>query len=110
MKLNDLESLSKVKELCHELLNKFIEKNYCPDSNNFECLKLTGGLTNILYKCYRKTTDDSLDEKKYVVRFFGRGKVNDTNEENIIASVIGSMKLGPQIYGIFENGEVKGRI
>lgn len=100
------KNLSEVKLFCQKLLNQFVEKNWCNNIDDFQLSKLSGGLTNTLYVCGR-THSDCADDNKYVVRFFGSGKVNNIHEENIIASVVGSMKLGPEILGIFEGGRIE---
>lgn len=102
----DHNNLSEVKLFCQKLLNQFVEKNWCNNIDDFQLSKLSGGLTNTLYVCGR-THSDCADDNKYVVRFFGSGKVNNIHEENIIASVVGSMKLGPEILGIFEGGRIE---
>jgi len=101
----DHKNLSEVKLFCQKQLNQFVQKNWCNNIEDFQLSKLSGGLTNTLYLCGRAHSD--ADDNKYVVRFFGKGKVNNINEENIIASVVGAMKLGPGVLGIFEGGRIE---
>jgi len=98
---------AEVKLFCKDLLNKFVSKNWCNNIDDFQLSKLSGGLTNTLYLCGRNHHSDADEDNKYVVRFFGNGKVNDLHEENIIASVVGSMRLGPEVLGIFEGGRIE---
>lgn len=100
--INDIPA--EVKSFCWNQLNLFVEKtdgeNWCKDITNFRIQTLSGGLTNTLYRCWREHSN--IDDPQYVLRFFGAGKVNNIQEENIVAAIVGSKRLGPEVYGIFD--------
>ena len=87
-----------VKRHAFDLCNQFLGQNWCPDLDSFQFKSLTGGLTNILYTCKRAIDKDG---PTYIIRYFGGGKINNINEENLVAAILGERGLGPKIYRVF---------
>ena len=76
--------------------------------------RLSGGLTNQLYYC--ALNDPSISDgvpHEVALRFYGPKHFNNEDGGNerltdmIIALMISENKLGPKIYGIFENGQIQ---
>ena len=115
--LNDFKSIIRdgdqqnVDEKCLDLCRTYVAGDWLNVGlENVEIKRLTGGLTNRIYVC--KAITGSTDE--VVIRFYG-DKYDDIKtfdkqsprfDDGLIAYIASEAKLGPEIYGLFVNGQV----
>jgi len=85
---------------------QYLGESWCPDLAHYSCKPLTGGLTNELFLASSSQNTSAVADT-VIVRYFGPGKVNNINEENIVATVLGASSLAPVVYGIFDGGRIE---
>lgn len=79
-----------------------------PANVDFTISKLSGGMTNILYKVLPESRE--LWKDGYVVRLFGDGTelYIDRQRENFVFAALSKAGLAPPFVGLFQNGRVEG--
>ncbi|XP_054157310.1 choline/ethanolamine kinase-like [Oppia nitens] len=104
-----------IKEQCLQLCQDYIAGDWIRQTvETIEVKRITGGLTNQLYKCSIITPEANTTVPNVVaIRIYGmkwtKNHVYEHNERlsDIIISVMVSEKmLGPKIFGIFNGGEI----
>ncbi|KAG1689338.1 Choline/ethanolamine kinase [Nymphon striatum] len=110
--LKSLQVLAKMKEKAYNLCKAFLGgawKKIPLDDMVFK--RISGGITNLLYYCglpdYCETENEPVD---CLYRQYGRihGKGGDAIcTENVIFMLLSERKLGPKLYGVFEEGRLE---
>ncbi|XP_054157051.1 choline/ethanolamine kinase-like [Oppia nitens] len=104
-----------IKERCLQLCQDYIAGDWIRQTvDTIEVIRITGGLTNQLYKCsiiepIGSTTDPSV----VAIRLYGSKYYNkdicDGSErlsDIIIAMMMSVKKLGPELLGVFTGGDI----
>ena len=76
---------------------------------------VTGGLSNILYRCSLPATFSPLngEPSQVLLRMYGQLHSNDPSSElatitdSVIFMLLSERKLGPKLYGIFPGGRLE---
>mmetsp|Transcript_48468 Transcript_48468/g.125744 ORF Transcript_48468/g.125744 Transcript_48468/m.125744 type:complete len:373 (-) Transcript_48468:543-1661(-) len=91
---------SGAKKMCATLLPGW---NEVPE-HTIEVTKITGGITNILYKVERSDTKENA-----LVRLYGLNteKLIDREKEIVLFGSLGNVGFGPQLLGTFGNGRIE---
>ena len=81
------------------------------NTKDIEVKRLTGGMTNQIYQC--KAINNCYDVEDVVIRLYGEKydlktfeKECPTFYDGIVALLVSMEKIGPHIYGVFEQGQV----
>ena len=103
---------------CLELCQNYIGGTWLKQSiDTIEVKRLSGGMTNQLYYCALNdpTTAEGVPHE-VAIRLYGpkhfnnEDMVNERLTDMIIALMVSENKLGPKIYGIFEEGQLQNYI
>ena len=102
-----------IKEKCLKLCKDYLSGNWSEQTiDSIEVRRVTGGLVNQLYYCgITKPNTNAEVPQEVAIRLYGEisflgaeeGRIRDT----VIALVFSQNKLGPQIYGLFEGGQIQ---
>ncbi|XP_054157311.1 uncharacterized protein LOC128955663 [Oppia nitens] len=104
-----------IKEQCLQLCQDYIAGDWIRQTvETIEVKRITGGLTNQLYKCSIITPEANTTVTNIVaIRIYGiKWTENNVYEDNarlsdiIVSVMVSEKKLGPKLLGIFNGGEI----
>ncbi|XP_054157303.1 choline/ethanolamine kinase-like [Oppia nitens] len=104
-----------IKEQCLQVCQDYIAGDWIKQTvETIEVTRITGGVTNQLYKCAINESDANPTVPNVVaVRIYGskwsKSNVYDGNErlsDIIISMMVSERKLGPKLLGVFNGGEI----
>ena len=105
-----------MKEKCLELCQTYLSDYWLSLSlNDIEVQRLTGGMTNQIYRCKALTTNGVNDNEtqEVVIRLYGeKYDLKTTHKKDIrfydglVSTMLSMEGLGPKVYGVFEDGMV----
>jgi hypothetical protein len=111
------ETPEDIEHKCFDLCQKYLGGVWLRVSiDEIEVKRLSGGFTNQLYYCaINKNIKPIGDEPQEVaILIYGRKHVlspgcvgNERLTDVVIALLVSEYKLGPKIYGLFENGQIQ---
>jgi len=106
-----------IKQRCYDLCKDYLAGVWLKvEIDQIEVKRLSGGFTNQLYYCaISKPIKSNNDEPQEVaIRLYGGKHFNNLdcgqNErltDVIIALLVSQCKLGPKIFGLFEDGQIQ---
>ncbi|XP_041444330.1 choline/ethanolamine kinase isoform X2 [Xenopus laevis] len=79
--------------------------------HQFKVSVVSGGLSNLLYKCSLADTlkTQSTEPRQVLLRLYGAilQGVNSLVQESVIFAILAERSLGPQLYGVFPTGRLE---
>lgn len=112
-------TIDNVEEKCLHLCQSYVGGTWwaAKDINDIEVTRITGGLTNQLYKVQLKSCVKHVENVIYqneptvlAIKFYLEKLLGDLKKEDerltdtIVLTILSETNIGPKVYGIFANG------
>ena len=104
-----------IKEKCVKLCQDYLGGVWLEQTiDTIQLRRVSGGFTNQLYYCAvgQPSTDGKVVPEEVAIRLYGPKYFNNAEKNErltdvVIALMVSENKLGPKIYGIFEEGQIQ---